>query len=154
MTAVTKKTNNTVCLYCKEFIYMSKGCQGYLLQDPGAPPVRVRILWDPPTKSNISKLEAVQHSDYRHRSSVTAMMEDLGWEQLQTRPQQAKTIMLYRIVISRQHRYRSLQVPTQEDMPIDSLCHTTVSMPTRIPSTCPVSISGAAYQLSSSHRLP
>ena len=62
-------------------------------------------IWDPPTKSNINKLEAVQyrtarfcHSDYRHTSSVTAMMENLGWEQLQNYRQQTKTIMLYRIV--------------------------------------------------------
>ena len=62
-------------------------------------------VWDPPTMSNINKLEAVQchaarfcHSDYRRTSSVTAMMEDLGWEQLQTHRQQVKTIILYRIV--------------------------------------------------------
>ena len=100
---------------------MSEGCQGYLLQDPGAPPVRVWILClGPPTKSTINKLEAVQrraaricHLDYRRTSSVTAMMENLGWEQLQTRRQQAKTIMIYRIVNQRVDiQAASLLIPT------------------------------------------
>ena len=37
-------------------------------------------------------------NDYRQTSSVSSMMEDLGWEQLQTRCQQNKTVMMYHIV--------------------------------------------------------
>ena len=84
---------------------MPKGHQGYLLQDFCLPAAEYGpSIWDPSTKSNINKLEAVQchrarfcHSDYRCTSSVTLMMEDLGWEQLACR-QQAKASMLYRIV--------------------------------------------------------
>ena len=63
------------------------------------------FVWDPHTKSNICKLESVQrraakfcYSDYQRRSSITTMMENLGWEQLHARRQQTKAIMLYRIV--------------------------------------------------------
>ena len=61
--------------------------------------------WDPYTKTNSAKVEAVQRraarfcfNDYRQTSSVSSMMQDLGWEQLQTRRQQNKTVMMYRIV--------------------------------------------------------
>ena len=84
-------------------------------------------LWDPPTKSNINKLEAVQrraaifcHSDYRRTSSVTAMMEDLGGNNyipVANRPRPScYTDSSTSLLISRQHHYWSLQVPTPEEM--------------------------------------
>ena len=61
--------------------------------------------WDPYTKTNAAKIEAVQRrtarfcfSDYSRTSSVTSMMQELGWEDLQTRWQQNKAIMMYKIV--------------------------------------------------------
>ena len=60
---------------------------------------------DPYTKTNSAKVEAVQRqaarfcfNDYRQTSSVSSLVQDLGLEQLQTRCQQNKTEMIYRIV--------------------------------------------------------
>ena len=58
-----------------------------------------------PHKNNINKLESVKrraarfcHSDYQRTSSESAMVQDLGWEHLQTR----KAVVLYRIVRQRE----------------------------------------------------
>ena len=52
-----------------------------------------------------TKVEAVQRqaarfcfNDYSRTNSVSSMMQDLGWEELQTRCQQNKGVMMYRIV--------------------------------------------------------
>ena len=65
----------------------------------------VATTWDLYTKTNSAKVEAVQRraarfcfNDYRRTSSVSSLMQDLRWEQLQTRRQQNKTVMMYRIV--------------------------------------------------------
>ena len=62
---------------------------------------------DPHTDINIAKLEGVQRraarfvtNDYNYTSSVTAMMRAFEWESLQERRQQAKVVMMYRIVNS------------------------------------------------------
>ena len=62
-------------------------------------------VWDPYTNTNIKKLEMVQRraarfvkGDYDRTSSVTAMLDELGWDTLQERRQQAKATMFYRIV--------------------------------------------------------
>ena len=62
-------------------------------------------VWDPYTNTNIRKLEMVQRraarfvkGDYDRTSSVTAMLDELGWDTLQERRQQAKATMFYRIV--------------------------------------------------------
>ena len=62
-------------------------------------------VWDPNTKTNIEKIEMVERraarflkGDYDRTSSVTAMLNELGWETLQQRRQQAKVVMFYRIV--------------------------------------------------------
>ena len=62
-------------------------------------------VWDPYTTDNIKNVEAVQRraagfvtGDYRYTSSVTAMTKSLSWETLQHRRQQAKAIMMFRIV--------------------------------------------------------
>ena len=59
---------------------------------------------DPITKSDIAKLESVQRpatrfrcSDYRQTSSVTSMLQELGWEDLQSRRDQNKATMMYRV---------------------------------------------------------
>jgi hypothetical protein len=49
------------------------------------------IIWDPHTKENINKLEAVQRRsvrfvyDFRHTTSVTPMLNELNWAPLQER---------------------------------------------------------------------
>ena len=97
VTAVTKKANNTVSFLQRNLSTCLKDVKATCYKTLVRPQLEYgSSVWDPPTKSNINKLEAVQHraarfchSDYRHTSSVTAMMEDLGWEQVQTRRQQA-----------------------------------------------------------------
>ena len=62
-------------------------------------------IWDPVTKSKIAKVESVQmraarfcYNDYRRTSNVTSMLQELGWEDLQSRREQNKVAMMYRIV--------------------------------------------------------
>ena len=61
--------------------------------------------WDPHTTSCIQQLEAVQRraarfvtGDYRTTSSTSQMIQDLGWPSLQQRRQDAKLVMMYRII--------------------------------------------------------
>ena len=63
------------------------------------------LVLDAHTSSNISKLEMVQRrttrfvkEDSDRTSSVTSMLNNLGWDTLQERRQMAKTTMFYRIV--------------------------------------------------------
>ena len=61
-------------------------------------------VWDPHTQANIQKLEGVQRraarfvtGNHNPTDSVTAMIDELGWESLQTRRQRAKLTMMFRI---------------------------------------------------------
>ena len=65
----------------------------------------VSYVWNPYTNTNIKKLEMVQRhaarfvkGDYDRTSSVTAMLDEFGWDTLQERREQAKAKMFYRIV--------------------------------------------------------
>ena len=88
--AVTKKANNTVSFLQRNLSTCPKDVKATCYKTLVHPQLEYgSFVWDPPTKSNINKLEAVQrltarfcHSDYRSASSVTAIMEDLDWEQL------------------------------------------------------------------------
>ena len=60
-------------------------------------------VWDPITKKNIQKLEMVQRraarfvmGNYKTTDSVTNMLQQLEWQTLKTRREQAKLAMLYR----------------------------------------------------------
>ena len=62
-------------------------------------------VWDPATKTGINKVQAAHRrtarfcqNDYRRTSSVTSMIQNLGWEDLQYSRKQCKTTMMYRIV--------------------------------------------------------
>ena len=61
--------------------------------------------WAPHTETDIRKLEMVQRravrfvfNNYQRTSSVTEMMEKLGWQTLQQRRDYARLTMMYRIV--------------------------------------------------------
>ena len=61
-------------------------------------------IWSPSKKDSI-KVEAVQRraarfatGDYQHTSSVTAMLQQLQWQTLQSRRAYDRTVMMYRIV--------------------------------------------------------
>ena len=58
-------------------------------------------VWDPATKTGTNKVEAVQRraarfcqNNYRRTSSVNLMIQNLGWEELQYRREQCKTVMM------------------------------------------------------------
>ena len=62
-------------------------------------------VWSPHTKKNIQSLEAVQRraarfvqNDYGFTSSVTAMLQDLGWPTLEERRWSIKATMLFKIL--------------------------------------------------------
>ena len=62
-------------------------------------------VWDAHTKSGISKIESIQRraaryvsNDYSRLSSVSAMLDTLGWVSLQQRRAVAKVTMFYRIL--------------------------------------------------------
>ena len=82
-------------------------------------PVRPQLefvspIWDPNTKQKIFQLEKVQHraarwttSNYDYRSSVTAMLQSLGWRTLEQRRADARLCLFYKIV------YDLVAVPLQ-----------------------------------------
>ena len=60
--------------------------------------------WNPHTTSLVDKIEQVQraaarfvHADYRRTSSVTPMIQNLGWDTLHTRRLLAQSVMFYKI---------------------------------------------------------
>ena len=62
-------------------------------------------VWDPHTQRNVNKLEAVQRraaravlKDYSRTSSVTSMLQQLGWSTLQERRAKARVIFFYKVV--------------------------------------------------------
>jgi hypothetical protein len=64
-------------------------------------------IWSPSKKDSINKVEAVQRraarfatGDYQCTSSVTAMLQQLQWQTLQSRQAYAQIVMMYRIVYS------------------------------------------------------
>ena len=62
-------------------------------------------IWDPHTKQEIFQLEKVQRravrwttSYYDYRSSVTAMLQSLGWRTFEQRWADARLCLFYKIV--------------------------------------------------------
>ena len=62
-------------------------------------------VWDPHQKYNHDKLEMVQRraarfvkSKYKRTESVTAMLNELGWHSLSKRREDARLILLYKII--------------------------------------------------------
>lgn len=62
-------------------------------------------VWDPHTQDDISKIEMVQRraarwvlGDYSPYSSVSYMLEKLGWRTLEQRRTDARLVLLYKII--------------------------------------------------------
>ena len=62
-------------------------------------------IWDPSSKKKVLQIEKIQKraarwttSDFSTRSSVTAMLEKLGWRSLQQRRADARLCLFYRVV--------------------------------------------------------
>ena len=62
-------------------------------------------IWDPHYAKDVKQLEQVQrrgarfvHRDYSRQSSVSSMITDLGWEDLQSRRKNARLTLMHKIV--------------------------------------------------------
>ncbi len=62
-------------------------------------------IWDPYLVEEIKKIEKIQRraarfvkQDFRQKSSVTKMMQDLKWESLESRRRQSRLALLYQII--------------------------------------------------------
>ena len=103
---VTKRANQTISFLQRNLSSCPKDIKEVSYKTLVRPQLEyAATVWDPSTKTGINKVEAVQrcaarfcHNDYRRTSSVTSMIQHLGWEELQHRREQRKTIMMYRIV--------------------------------------------------------
>jgi len=63
-------------------------------------------VWDPHLAKDINKLENIQRrsarfvkGDYRTTSSVTQMLQELGWQDLQSRHRDLRLALLYKVVM-------------------------------------------------------
>ena len=62
-------------------------------------------VWDPHLQKDIDRIENIQrraarfiYSDYKRTSSVTAMMNELGWKPLNERRKEQRLVLLFKIV--------------------------------------------------------
>ncbi|KAK3083817.1 hypothetical protein FSP39_003606 [Pinctada imbricata] len=103
---VSKKANNTLAFLRRSLHHCPRSTKIQCYQTLVRPLIEyASVVWDPHTNDNITKIEMVQrraarmvNSDYRTTSSVTNMLNQLGWPTLQERRAHAKVIMLYRVV--------------------------------------------------------
>ena len=135
---------------------MSKESQGHLLLNicEASGGICSHSMGSTPDRKYI-KVEAVQRRAarfvtgyYRYNSNVTVMTESLSWETLQHRRQQAKAIMMFRIVhamvaISAFHTY-NYWVLLQEATITSTESHTAGPIHTKIPSSRQVSECGTS----------
>ena len=100
----TKRVNQTSAFLRRNLSSCSKYVKAKCYMSLNRPQLEyAATIWEPHTNTNSFKMEAVQRraarfcsNDYRRASSVSSMKQ--GWEQLQTRRQQNKTVMMYCIV--------------------------------------------------------
>ena len=103
---VTKRANQTISFLQRNLSSCPKDIKEASYMTLVRPQLEnAATVWDPATKTGINKVEAVQRraarscqNDYRRTSSVTSMIQNLGWEELQYRCEQCKTVMMYRII--------------------------------------------------------
>jgi hypothetical protein len=106
--ATAKKANTTTAFLRRNLSHCPQNIKATCYKTLVRPQLEyASSVWDPHTKANISKLENCQRraarfctGDYRHTSSVTAMMEALSWDTLEARRQQTKAVMMYRVINS------------------------------------------------------
>ena len=62
-------------------------------------------VWNPHHREQVNKIEMVQRRaarytmhDYRYNSSVTSMLQELGWKTLEDRRKAIDLVMMYKIV--------------------------------------------------------
>ena len=117
------------------------------------------VVWDPHTAVDNNKLEMVQrryarymYKDYGRTSSVTSMLKNIGWEQLEERRAKSRVTMLYRIIndlvdIPDDHL---LQTPTTRRS--NAVCHMHGRWPTNVAFSRIVFACGMAFPWTSQRR--
>ena len=103
--ATVKKANNSLSFLRRNLARCPKDVKAQSYQTMVRPIlVYASTSWDPHSKTNIEKIEAVQrraarfvYGDYKTTSSPSQMIADLGWETLYHRRANAKLVMMYRI---------------------------------------------------------
>lgn len=103
-----KKANNTTAFWRSNLSSCPTSIKDRCYKTLVRPQVEyASTVWDPHTKKNIGKIEAVQRraakfvtANYSTTSSVTTMLDRLEWESLRQRRIRAKATMMYRIVHS------------------------------------------------------
>jgi hypothetical protein len=103
---VTKKANKTLAFLRRNL----KTCPPTLKETAYKSLVRAVLdyastVWDPHFQKDVQALESVQRraarfvsGDYHRTSSVTDMMNSLGWESLETRRREARLALMYKII--------------------------------------------------------
>ena len=103
--ATVKKANNSLSFLRRNLARCPKDVKAQSYQTMVRPILEyASTSWDPHSKTNIEKIEAVQrraarfvYGDYKTTSSPSQMIADLGWETLCHRRANAKLVMMYRI---------------------------------------------------------
>ena len=115
------------------------------------------VVWAPHTKCHITMLEKIQRraarfvcNNYSRYNSVTDMLNMLNWQSLEQRRNQAKSIMLYKIinnivsinfhqylqpsvVITRGHHLRFIQLQARVDVYLHSFLPSTIRLWNSLP---------------------
>ena len=104
-TNITSKANGTLGFQRRNLKISSKRTKELAYKALVRPTLEyASTVWDPHEKGEVKKLEMVQRraarfvcGRYHNRSSVSSMIQDLGWPSLQQRRYEARVIMLYKI---------------------------------------------------------
>ena len=103
---ITKKANSALGLIRRNLRIASQTVKTQAYQALVRPHLEyASSVWDPYTQANIRKLEMVQRRAARYvcnrwhnTSSVSEMLNNLGWESLATRRRHARLCMMYKIM--------------------------------------------------------
>jgi hypothetical protein len=103
--SITNKANRTLGFLCRNLKISSISIKEQAYKTLVRPLVEYASpVWDPHHQTDIRKLECVQRraarfvlSSQHNRSSVTAMIQPLGWRSLEDRRRDARLTMLYKI---------------------------------------------------------
>ena len=111
---VTKKAHNTLSFLGRNISRCPTNIKAQCYSTLVRPSLEyASTVWSPAKKGSISQIEAVQRrearfatGDFRRTSSVTAMMQHLNWTPLEVRRNNARVVMMFRIV------YDLVDIPT------------------------------------------
>ena len=111
--SIVKKAKSTRAFFSRNLSHTSQRVKEAVYTTFIRPSVEyAATAWDPHTKRNIDKVEQIQRSsarfvmgDYGRDSSVTTMLEQLGWTSLQHRRLHSRLFMMYKI------RYGLVDIP-------------------------------------------